>query len=193
MVQGKPNNRAQAPVLLASGLNEANSITGSLLPDNCVTVSHIIKGCDEVWLFGMKDPCVYIDAEPNFLAQMRIFHSGTVCAIAAHASEAARVLRGKYGPGLALQQVQAYIGDYSDSKGLPPDLFRHTVVNKPCALYTPPGIILGIRVLNATMPVGLRVSFLPALMHCSVSQSNYRTLLELVNASPPNPLLDAFV
>ena len=111
MVQGKPNNRAQAPVLLASGLNEANSITGSLLPDNCAAVSHVIKGCNEVWLFGMKDPCVYIDAEPNFLAQMRIFHSGTVCAIAAHASEAARVLHGKYGPGLALQQAQAYIGD----------------------------------------------------------------------------------
>ena len=57
MVQGKPNNRAQAPVLLAWGLNEANSITGSLLPDNCVTVSRVIKGCDEVWLFGMKDHC----------------------------------------------------------------------------------------------------------------------------------------
>ena len=49
-----------------------------------------------------------------------------------------------------------------------------------------------MRVLNATMPVGLRVSFLPALMHCSLSQSNYRTLLELVKASPPNPLLDSF-
>ncbi|MFM7989954.1 MAG: hypothetical protein ACKPKO_62635, partial [Candidatus Fonsibacter sp.] len=71
-----------------------------MLPDNCVTVPHLSKGCDEVWLFGMKDSCVYIDAEPGFLAHMRIFHSVTVCAIAAHASEAARVLRGKYGPDL---------------------------------------------------------------------------------------------
>ena len=52
---------------------------------------------------------MYIDAEPNFLAQMRIFHSGTVCVIAAHASEPARVLRGTFGPDIALQQAQAFI------------------------------------------------------------------------------------